>query len=35
MKCCGYDMMERKDFNGKPIYWCSSCGKKHPMEAEK
>ena len=30
MKCCGYDMTERKDFDGKPIYWCSSCGKKIP-----
>jgi len=26
--CCGYAMSERKDFDGKPIYWCSSCGKK-------
>lgn len=30
MKCCGYDMTERKDFDGMNIYWCSSCGKKIP-----
>ncbi len=31
MKCCNFDMLERKDRTG-PIYWCASCGKKVPRE---
>lgn len=37
MKCCRYEMMERKDpyDNFKPIWWCPQCGKKRPrIEAE-
>lgn len=28
MLCCGFEMMERKDFDGRPIFWCVSCGRK-------
>ena len=33
--CCGYAMSERKDFDGQPIYWCSSCGKKKPRSSKR
>lgn len=32
MKCCNFDMLSRKDFDGKPIWWCASCGKKVPRK---
>lgn len=32
MKCCGFVMSKRKDHDGKPIFWCSSCGKKTPRQ---
>ncbi len=28
MKCCGFEMTERKDFDSGLIYWCPQCGKK-------
>jgi len=35
VKCCGSNMVERVNFDGTPIYWCVSCGKKKLRTSQK
>lgn len=32
MKCCFFEMLERKNHHGEPIYWCTSCGNMLPRK---